>query len=225
MPALTIYDLATLPELAAIVLAALSLRRSPALRLLPWLLGIDIATDAAQRALASVYHRPKFAHYVGADRVLFHEAQAIHLLWPALVLVFAVWTFLPPRARVGGLCVAAALWLDAVIAAVRIYPGQDPETNSPVFAVAQLAVVVLGLGMAFRRLLSARRHGPAETAALILLLGELAVLFAPYASASLRGTQPIDEWPFAIVARVSVWAALAVVGSRTWRPFSSPPSQ
>ena len=224
MPPLTVYDLATLPELAAIVLAALSLRRSPALRLLPWLLGIDIASDAAQRALASVYSRPKLVHYVGADRVLFHEAQAIHLLWPAFVLAFAAWTFLPARARAGALCVVGALWFNAVAAAVRIYPGQDPETNSPVFAVAQIVIVVLGLGMAFRRLVSARRHGPAETAALILLLGELAVLFAPYASAAIRGTQPIDEWPFAIVARVSVWLALAVVGSRTWSPFSSPPS-
>lgn len=221
---LTVYDLATLPEIAAILLATLSLRRSPALRFLPWLLGVDILSDAAQRALASVYHRPKFVHYAGADRVLFHEAQAVHLLWPALVLAFAVWTFLPPRARAGALCLIGALWFNAVVAAVRIYPGQDPETNSPVFAVAQLVVVVLGLAMAFRRLLSARRQGPAETAALILLLGELAVLFAPYASAAIRGTQPIDEWRFAIVARVSVWLALSVVGSRTWKPFSSPPS-
>lgn len=203
-------DLASLPEVAAAALLASAAQRDRTLRPLPYLLGGDVLCDVAQRLLAIAYAGP--APYQGRDLALYQVAQAAHLAWPAGALGLALWAFAAPRAA----WLALPAWMLAVVAGLAV--GQPPSgADSPIYLAAQVVAVVAGLAVWRGR----RRPGLLAGCALIVLLGELAVLFAPYLVAPLLGVQASHAWAFALVPRWAVWLSLCVVGWPTWRPSSS----
>lgn len=195
-------DLASVPEL----LAAVLLRRR--VRPLSAVLLVDVASDLAQRLLLAHAHRAPGVHYEGADRVLFHAAQAAHLAWPALV-AWAAWRLLRPEAPRWPVLPA---WTLAVAVAVVAYPLLPADVDSPVYLAAQALAVVAGLGAvaAWRR--APRSQAREHAAALVVVLGELAVLIAPYLVAPLLDMQPSEAWALALVPRYATWCALCVVG-------------
>lgn len=143
-------------------------------------------------------------------RALYHAAQAAQGAWLAAVLLAAGAS---PRA-------ALALWGVFAVVALRWWPA--PAT--PLYAAAQavtVAVAVAALALEARR---ARAPLAGHLVALLLVVGEGCVGFAPYGLAVLRGTTVAEEWDAARVVRAVEWAALAVVGWRTWRSAQLWPS-
>lgn len=190
-PAQLAADAASIPELAACLLAA----RRPVLRPLAAVLAADLASDVVQRAAVAAYP-------LGHAWALYHLAQAAHLAWPALVawLCLRAWQ-VAPRWPV------AALYGAAVVAAGL----GAPVADAPVYAAAEGLAVALGLAAWRGRSVEA----PLARAALVVLLGEVAVLLAPYAVAAVTGAAPSDLWTLALVARVATWLGLCAVAARS----------
>lgn len=187
------------------------------LRPLPRLLALGLATDAAQRLLALVYHRPPGIHYQGADRVLFHVAQSAHLAWPVAATAFAWWALGPTTAASRRPWPMLPLWAVATASAVLLYPHHSPDVPSPVYAATQAATVLADAVIAGLWL---RRHGwpgALQTAAIVVACGEGGVLVAPYLDAYVVGSDAVHLWSLTFVSRVPTFCALAVVGWLTWR--------
>lgn len=186
-------------HLAAAVALLAAAPRAPSLRTAARVVAVGLALSA----ITGAWTRDD-------GRALYHAAQAAQGAWLACVLAAA---YAPRRA-------AVALW--ALFCAAALYRWPAPAT--PLYAAAQavtVAVAVVALAQEARR---ARAPLAGHLAALLLVVGEGCVGLAPYGLAVLRGTTVAEEWDAARVVRVVEWAALAVVGWRTWRSAQSWPS-
>jgi hypothetical protein len=143
-------------------------------------------------------------------RALYHLAQAAEWADHALIVLLVG----APR------WVAAGFFVALLAASIAWWPA--PAT--PLYAAAQAVTVAVAVVALIAEARRARAPLAGHLAALLLVVGEGCVGLAPYGLAVLRGTTVAAEWDAARVVRVVEWAALAVVGLRTWRSAQSWPS-
>lgn len=185
-------------HLLAVVALFAGARRAPSLRRAAW------------AVLAWLLLSPLRGFDRDDGRALYHLAQAAEWADHALLVLL-----------VGVPRWAAAGFFAALLAASIAW---WPAPATPLYAAAQLATVAVAVVALTAEARRARAPLAGHLAALLLVVGEGCVGLAPYGLAVLRGTTVAEEWDAARVVRVVEWAALAVVGLRTWRSAQSWPS-
>ena len=178
--------------LAAVALYAAS-RRAPSFR------------PAAYATAAALSLSELIGAFARSDgRALYHLSQAGQCAWLAAVAYVA-----GARPRVA---------LGVTVAAFGACLGWWPEPARGLYAVLQLATVIVAAVHLGPRIRAAVAPTPGLLAALVVVVAEALVLVVPYAMAASLGVPVASLWGAALVVRFVEWATLFVVGFRSCWP-------
>ncbi len=201
-----------LPVLYALSVVAcftawLTARRASSHRPVAFALTVQVASDVAQRVLATWAFDTNSPPYAGQERVAFEVYRAAHLAWPFAVAALAVRVLAGRRAwPVAALYVVA--WGSMAIAYPELHGGAALALQGWVVTVC----VVVGLVAAGVSLKAGLPPTPFRTVAVGAILAELWTLLSAYLSG-----HPVERWTYAQMGYAIFFAmAIAAQGNQLW---------